>query len=86
MINTPQGLAEKLSLCAPGDAVLLIEDGVYALAELSQLAEQHGLKAYALSNDCEARAISSSEANLSMVSDEDWVALCTEFSKIISHP
>lgn len=56
-------LASCLSVCQPGDALLLIEDGVYAALPSSPQAEQlrharsAGIRVYALEPDLIARGL-----------------------------
>lgn len=56
-------LASCLDLCQPGDALLLIEDGVYAVLASSPQAEQllrardAGVRLYALKSDLSARGL-----------------------------
>ncbi|MDQ2075663.1 sulfurtransferase complex subunit TusB [Marinimicrobium sp. ABcell2] len=56
-------LASCLSICQPGDALLLIEDGVYGALASSPQAEQlravhaKGVRVYALEPDIEARGL-----------------------------
>lgn len=83
-------LARCLSLTAPGDAVLLIEDGVYAAAETeaNSAAWENapaGLTCFALESDLAARGISDKMLPLfDAVTWQQFVALTVEHDKVIS--
>lgn len=71
--------------CEVGDAVLLLQDGVYAAAqtELGLMAIPE-LKLYVLENDLLARGITPVNPHISVINDEQWLALCVKYNKVIS--
>ncbi|MCV6613646.1 MAG: sulfurtransferase complex subunit TusB [Cellvibrionaceae bacterium] len=76
LINRPQGLADCLAVCTDADAILLLQDGVYAL-----LKGQTGrAKVYALQEDIEARGLSAKvdAEQCELVDYSGFVALCCE--------
>jgi len=84
-------LWKKLSAAVThGDAVLCIEDGVYAtldpnaLEALSLLEEQRQIKMYVLEDDLRARGLSDTPDAIRPASYSDFVTLCTTHSKVIS--
>ncbi len=75
-------LVECLALCGPEDALLLLEDGVYAALSSSPCREllseriQQGLSCYALSVDVNARIQNQTLiTGIQLASDEDFVDL-----------
>lgn len=47
-----------LEICAKGDAIVLLEDGVYAALNRAQYKHKNGVKIYALQTDIQARGLS----------------------------
>ena len=93
VINKPQSrglsLRSCLRLLQPGDALLLIEDGVYACADTSEnrLFWQNlptDVSCHALRPDLEARAIALPLPVFSPVDDDGFVALVCEHDKTLS--
>ncbi|QFT54668.1 sulfurtransferase complex subunit TusB [Microbulbifer sp. THAF38] len=80
-----QALHDCLQSLAEGDALLLIEDGVYALQHQA-LQSLHKTKIYCLSADSQARGLQTSSASdsVEMIDDTRWVQLCTEHNPIVS--
>ena len=88
--KTGDCLLRCLSMASQDDAVLLIEDGVYAAIDNS--ANQFtwtslptGMSCYALVDDLAARGIS--DKMLAQISPVDWalfVSLTAEYDKVIS--
>ncbi|SDZ83112.1 sulfurtransferase complex subunit TusB [Microbulbifer marinus] len=75
-------LSDCLDAFGDGDALLLIEDGVYALS--GRMAEQPAVKpVYCLAADAAARGLQI-PASVTAVDDAGWVALCTEHNPIVS--
>ncbi|MBN8431463.1 sulfurtransferase complex subunit TusB [Microbulbifer salipaludis] len=73
-------LRDCLDAFAEGDAVLLIEDGVYGATG------QHGLpekNTYCLSADAAARGVTIA-GTIQAVDEAHWVSLCTEHTPIVS--
>lgn len=74
-------LADCLNLCAKDDGILLMEDGV--------LAQNHGLlqnqthNVFALKDDLDARGLTASD-HIKVCTYSEFVALCTQYSKVIS--
>ncbi|MBL4585337.1 MAG: sulfurtransferase complex subunit TusB [Pseudomonadales bacterium] len=83
-------LQSCLDVAAAGSAIILIEDAVYAALPNTQYTDQIAAalgkhKFYALDPDLKARGIH--EATLDGIESVDYdgfVALCTEFSKVVS--
>jgi tRNA 2-thiouridine synthesizing protein B len=94
ILHTVNKIGESLSRClniaSQGDAVLLIEDGVYAA--MDNAANRHiweaipsNMSCYVLVEDLAARGIS--DKMLAQVTPADWalfVSLTTEYDKVIS--
>ena len=70
--------------CQAGDALLLLQDAVYAATQELTLMSLPGLKLYALENDILARGISIANPQISVINDQQWLALCLEHHKVIS--
>lgn len=68
-------LAERL---APGDGLLLLEDGVYN----HTLAVPEGVACWALAADCQARGLSASP--FEALSDADFVAKVAEAARVVT--
>lgn len=80
-------LQRCLTLVAPGDSILLIEDGVLA-ANLSTLAGSlagREVDCYALSDDLAARAVSIAETGIRLVDTAGFVKLVCEHRNSLSH-
>ena len=77
-------LDDCLAASAAGDAIILIEDGVYA-AQLgdNRQGQFAGKKVYCLQADAEARGISAFAA-ITAIDENRWVDLCTEYNPIVS--
>ena len=78
--------SSALSDCAnavrDGDALLLIEDGVYALN--GQMPEKLAAgKLYCLAADASARGLAVPDS-IEAIDDARWVSLCTEHHPIVS--
>lgn len=91
-VNKPprsgSALAECLRAARPGDAVLLIEDGVYAAATGSDALpriQADGLRLYALRADIAARGLERHLADgVELVDDAGFVGLCCEYRTVCS--
>ena len=81
-------LADCLRLCSPGDAVLFIEDGVYAAQQhtrIDLMIELHSqIDFFALQPDLEARGLSTQNSTISSVNDADFVELTVKYNKVQS--
>ncbi|WP_043316095.1 sulfurtransferase complex subunit TusB [Microbulbifer sp. HZ11] len=75
-------LRDCLNAFAEGDALLLIEDGVYAAQEKAPL-ELPENDVFVLSADAEARGIAIAP-DLTAIDDLRWVTLCVEHTPIVS--
>lgn len=76
-----------LASCRPGDALLLIEDGVYAATcpTLAAFAEPAELRLFALAGDLAARGISARiPAFLTPVDYGEFVALSVQHARVVS--
>ncbi|GAA3908915.1 hypothetical protein GCM10022228_19390 [Halomonas cibimaris] len=91
VLNCPpssgQAAAQALSAMAPGDVLLLIEDGVYAVLDAEW--EGHRLgpeKLYALEDDVHARGLMSiaNAQKVALVGMETFVALTAQTRQTIS--
>lgn len=71
-------LIDCLASFAEGDALLLIEDGVYALG--TEIAAK---TIYCLEVDAQARGLQIPE-NVEAIDDARWVELCTQHKPIVS--
>lgn len=88
---TDQALKSCLSLCAPGDSLLLIEDGTYGAltaaptAKLLDDVTKRGIKVYALASDLAARGLDSQLAAGIVLTDyQGFVRLSCEHETIQS--
>ena len=75
-------LKDCLSAFTDGDALLLIEDAVYAASDPA-LTQQAGSAVYCLQADATARGISVATA-IKAIDEPHWVALCTQHNPIVS--
>ena len=73
-------LGDCLQAYVEGDALLLIEDGVYAATGQHDLPESN---VYCLKADAEARGISI-KSPIEGIDEVRWVSLCTEHNPIVS--
>ena len=77
-------LADCLNACGEADAIVLIEDGVYAAqgghAQQEALA---GRQVFCLASDAEARGVAVSPP-FNRIDEQRWVTLCTEHNPIVS--
>ncbi|MBB5210306.1 sulfurtransferase complex subunit TusB [Microbulbifer hydrolyticus] len=78
--HTGSALRDCLASFAEGDALLLIEDGVYGAAGHQPLPENN---VYCLQADADARGITLA-ANVEGIDDLRWVSLCTEHNPVVS--
>ena len=86
--EVPDLLARLLRSASPGDSVLLIEDGVYNLADSTALAaiDAGELGLYALQTDLAARGLQAlaAEAGTALVDDSGFVTLACNHAKVVS--
>ncbi|MFV8782770.1 sulfurtransferase complex subunit TusB [Microbulbifer sp. SA54] len=78
-------LSDCADSCAEGDAILLIEDAIYAATEgypaLAEITRRAAV--YCLQSDADARGVIVGN-NVEGVDEMRWVALCTEHNPIVS--
>ena len=72
-----QRLHSAPELVAPGDVIVLIENGVY-----NQFGDV-ALDVYAIAADCDARGVMCAEST-KKISYEEFVDLCTRVDKVVS--
>ena len=80
-------LADCLSATSSGDALLLLEDGVYCAlsSQQSPLQLPEGVRCYALSADVAARGLTAClNLNVTLVDDAGFVKLCCDHDKVLS--
>ena len=77
--NKPSVVNENLRFVAPGDQILLIEDGVYALLTDSQVTGHGNL--YALDIDVKARGITTN-SSCKTISYDEFVTLCVDADQV----
>jgi len=81
-------LQECLQIAQPTDALLLIEDAVYAAIAAAPYARQlqdSGLSVYALAADIQARGLASMDTGtVQIINDHQFVDLTIEYSPIQS--
>lgn len=79
-------LNNMLAVISDGDAIILIENGVYlAQTSSAQLFQYLAVKVYALSPDVTARGLNSRlDSSIELVDDQGFVKLCCEQPKTIS--
>ena len=75
-------LQDCLEAFADGDALLLIEDGVYGVRE-SVAAQLPNSKVYCLAADAKARGTEIVDG-VTPIDESHWVALCTGHNPIVS--
>ena len=77
-----------LSAILPGDALLMIENGVYAATQTSiikQLQSINGISLYLLSPDIDARGLTEQiRTEAILVNDQQFVELCCQHTKVVS--
>ena len=79
-----RALASCLQFLSPGDAVVLLEDGVYAATSgVENGLDQIEGNVYALQADAEARGLSARiQDSVTLISYNQFVDLCTEFDTV----
>ena len=88
VFNSPFNSAELQRFCEhaqENDALLLLQDAVYALNHplfSSLLTQQKTI--YILANDLLARGLVCHVTQVKVISDQQWLALCVESNKVIS--
>ncbi|WP_237056663.1 sulfurtransferase complex subunit TusB [Microbulbifer sediminum] len=75
-------LADCLTSFIEGDALVLIEDGVYALSGALKSQPVVG-PVYCLAADAQARGLTIPAA-VEAIDDDRWASLCTEHNPIVS--
>ena len=77
-------LQKCLDFCLDDDAIVFLEDGVYALTHKA-LASVSNTPLYAIEADITARGLTETYQNqdrVQVISYEDFVALCIEYPKL----
>ena len=84
--HATQCLQECLQIAQPTDALLLIEDAVYAaVAPYARQLQESRLIVYALAADIEARGLASMDTGtIQIINDHQFVDLTIEYSPIQS--
>ena len=81
-------LDDCLRFCSEGDAILFIEDGVYAAqpqTKAYRTIEQHPhVNFFALKPDIEARGITQSSLTITYIDDKSFVELTVQYQKVQS--
>lgn len=78
-------LDDCLACCAPGDAVLLIEDGVYNAAMATGTGVADTVQLYALQADLETRGLLTRvDKRVGVIDDSMFVRLACEYDKVVS--
>ncbi|MEX2334168.1 MAG: sulfurtransferase complex subunit TusB [Pseudohongiella sp.] len=80
-------LQRCLALVAPGDSIILIEDGVFGVNLLTPdlKALEEGIRCYALSEDLAARGLSAAAAGIRPTDYAGFVVLVCEHRNSLSH-
>lgn len=72
-------LSDCLSVALPGDAILLIEDGVYCTQQPASLSHRSEIKVYCLREDLIARGLGERKlGTVETVNTAGFVDLCAE--------
>lgn len=82
-------LQSALKVASPGDAILLIENGVYAAVNASQMIQlmdcaARGLKVFVLGEDVDARALPALPTDINKASYTDFVDLVCQYHNSVS--
>lgn len=78
-------LKQCISRCSDSDAILLIEDGVYALPTIDSFAIDKSIKVYALVEDLQIRGIAEQPSSAySCINYGQWVKLCTQYNSVMA--
>jgi tRNA 2-thiouridine synthesizing protein B len=78
-------LNDCLRLCSDGDAILFIEDGVYAVQQGAQTTKQYPtITFYALGPDLEARGLNTMQTDIITIDDNAFVELAIKYQKVQS--
>lgn len=74
-----------LSLVMPGDAILLIEDGVYCIQLTKKLLSHEGIKLYCLQEDLIARGlVDKKPSEIETVNSNGFVDLCIRHDRCMN--
>lgn len=79
---TTSTLDDCLNMINPSDAILLMQDGAYAVNDSRLLSADHAV--YVLTDDIEARGITTNNDQAKGISYSDFVELCTQHTNTIS--
>lgn len=77
-------LSECLKVCSPADAILLLEDGVYAALNTQEISSE--LRVYAIEDDCSARGLTPEKLNpvAQLIDYDRFVDLSCEFKNCLN--
>lgn len=78
-------LQECLAALGPKDAILLLEDGVYAAVSIEPETWRSDIAIYALQPDLICRGVLDRiDSRVMAISDQDFVRLATEYDQVVS--
>ncbi|MFK7863973.1 MAG: sulfurtransferase complex subunit TusB [Pseudohongiellaceae bacterium] len=78
-------IQECLKLTSPGDALLLIEDGVYCIQLAETLFSKKEIKVYCLRDDLVARGLHDKKlSEIETVNMSDFVDLCVSHNRCMN--
>jgi len=77
-------LGECLKVCGSGDAIILLEDGVYAALNTQKISNE--LTVYAIEDDCSARGLTPEKINpaAQLIDYDRFVDLSCEFHNCLN--
>lgn len=83
--SSNHNLKQCIQRSQKGDGILLLQDGVYGLQHPLLLhAIELGLNVYVLQKDLEARGLRLNNDTIQNINDEQWLALCLQYDKVLS--
>lgn len=83
-------LYERLAYASPGDAILLMQDAVFALQSPILLSSfiakctAQEVSIYCLNVDCEMRGIEASQHPVQRINDQEWLELVLRYDKQVA--
>ena len=83
--KTGQAMQACFNAIAETDALILLEDGVYAMGEYIESALPESVKCYAIADDISSRAVrNASGSHVVSINWQDFVSLSAKYDKVIS--
>lgn len=83
--TTDRSYHDCFAACQDKDAVIFIEDGVYAITLLEQYPVAASIPVYALEDDLASRGLTTMlTSRVKAISYEEFVRLVTEYDKVMS--